>query len=76
MVRSYSFGSIKQAQAKVDTLLSFHFGEERFQRHDPKEVVKEYCSKHKHTWEYTSATWEEEEVHCGTQTYEEVISKR
>jgi hypothetical protein len=29
-------------QAKLDTLLSFRFGGERFRRHDPKEVVKEY----------------------------------
>jgi hypothetical protein len=28
-------------------------------------VVKEYCSKHKHRWEYTSTKWEEEEIHCG-----------
>jgi len=55
-VRSYSFESIKKSQSEVDTLISFHFGEERFLRHDPKEVVKEYCSKHKHTWEYTSST--------------------
>jgi hypothetical protein len=40
--------------------------EEIFRRHDTKEVVKEYCSKHKHSWEDTSTTWEEEEVHCSS----------
>jgi hypothetical protein len=75
-VGSYSFGSIKQSQEEVDTLLSFHFREERLWRHDPKKVVKEHCSKYKHLWEYTLATWEEEEVHCGAQTYDEVIAKR
>jgi hypothetical protein len=49
--------SIKQAQAKVDTLLSYCFREEIFWRHNPKKIVKDYCSQIKHTWEYTLATW-------------------
>jgi hypothetical protein len=65
-VRLYSLGYVKQAQADVDTLLSFYFGEERFQRYDLKNVVKEYCTKHKHIWEYTSAKRVEEEIHCTT----------
>jgi hypothetical protein len=56
-------------------LLSFYVGEEIFQIHDLKEVVKEYCNKHKHNWEYNLSKWEEEEIHYGAQTYEEVISR-
>jgi hypothetical protein len=39
-------------------------------------VVKEYYSKHKHNEEYTSTKWEEDDIHCDTQTYEEVIFMR
>jgi hypothetical protein len=69
-VNSYSFRSSKQAQLKVDTILSFYFEEKRFWRHDPKKVVKYYCIQIKYTWEYTLATWEEEEVYYGAQTYD------
>jgi hypothetical protein len=72
-VESYSFRGIKQDQVEVDTLLSFFFQEERLQRNDPKQVVKEYCSKHKHNGEYTSTKWEEDDIHCDTRIYEEVI---
>jgi hypothetical protein len=75
-VESYSFEGIKQAQVEVDTLLSFFFREERLRRNDPKQVVKEYCSKHKHNGEYTSTKWEEYDIHCVTRTYEEVIFMR
>jgi hypothetical protein len=75
-VNAYSLRSIKWAQAEVDTLLSYRFGEERFWRHDPKKVVKDYSSQIKDTWEYTLTNWEEEEVHCGAKMYDEFIVKR
>jgi hypothetical protein len=39
-----------------------------------KNVVKEYCIKHKHRWEYTSAKWEEEEIHCCTKLIMKLFS--
>jgi hypothetical protein len=43
-IDTYSFANTKKSQDEVDTLLSYHFGEERFRRHDPKKVVKEHFS--------------------------------
>lgn len=60
----------------MDTLISYHFGEERFRRHYPKKVVKEHFTKYIIPLEYTSATWEEAKVHYGAKKYNEVISKR
>jgi len=60
----------------VDTLLLYHFREEQFRKNDPKKVVKEHCNKYSVPWEYTLATWEEVEFHCGARTYKEVISRR
>jgi len=39
-------------------------------------VVKEYCSKNTHIWEYTTTKWEEEYIHCTSQTYEEFIFRQ
>jgi hypothetical protein len=64
-IDSYSFANTKKAQDEVDVFLSYHFREEIFKRHDPKKVVKEHFTKLGIPWEYTSTTWEEEEVHCG-----------
>jgi hypothetical protein len=75
-IGSYSFASIKQAEDEVNTLLSYGFGEERFRRHDPKKVVREYCIQNKFTWQYTSTFWEEEATHCGAHSYAEVIARR
>jgi hypothetical protein len=75
-IGAYSFSNTKQAQDEVDTLISYHFGEERFRRHDPKKIVKEHFNKLGVPWEYTSEVWEEEEVHCGARTYDEVITRR
>jgi hypothetical protein len=72
----YSFSNTKQAQEEVNTLLSYHFGEERFKRHDPKGVVKEHFNKVGLPWEYTTEVWEEEEVHRSARTYDEVTFKR
>jgi hypothetical protein len=44
-IGTYSFANTKQAQNKVDTLLSYHFGEEIFMRHDPKKIIKEHVNK-------------------------------
>jgi len=57
-------------------LLSFHFGEDRFRRHNPKGVVKQHLNKLGLPWEYTTDVWEEEEVHLNTRTYDEVLFKR
>jgi hypothetical protein len=62
-VGTYFFSNTKQAQEEVNTLLSYHFGEERFRRHDPKGVVKDHFNKMGLPWEYTTETWDEEEVH-------------
>jgi hypothetical protein len=59
----YSFSNTKKAQDEVNTLLSYHFGEERFRRHDLKGVVKDHFNKVGFPWEYTTYVWEEEEVH-------------
>jgi len=76
-IDSYSFENTKKSQEKVDTFLSYHFREERFKMHDPKKVVKEHFTKLGISWEYTLATREiKEEVHCGSKTYDEFISKR
>jgi hypothetical protein len=75
-IGTYSFSNTKQAQDEVDTLLSYHFREEIFRRHDLKKVIKEHFNKLGVPWEYTLDTWEEEEVHYGARTYDEVISKR
>jgi hypothetical protein len=39
-------------------------------------VVKDYCGQIKHTWENTSSTWGEEEVHYEAKNYDEFITKR
>jgi hypothetical protein len=72
----YSFSNTKQEQEEVNTLLSFHFGEERFRRHDPKGVIKDHFNKVGFPWEYTTDIWEEEEIHRNVRTYNEVTFKR
>jgi hypothetical protein len=61
---------------EVDILLSYHFGEEGFKRHDPKKVVKENLNKIGLPWEYTSEILEEEEVHNNTRNYYDTLFKR
>jgi hypothetical protein len=39
-IGNYFFENTKQAQIEVDILLSYHFGEEIFRRHDPKNTSK------------------------------------
>jgi len=75
-IGTYSFSKTKQSQEEIDTLLSYHFGEERFKRHDPKKVIKECFNKIGLPWEYTSEIWEEEEVHCDAKNYDEFLFKR
>jgi hypothetical protein len=75
-IDNYFFENTKQAQEEVDTLLSYHFGEERFKRHDPKGIVKEHFNNIRLPYEYTTDLWEEEEVHQNTRTYDEVIFNR
>jgi len=38
-IGAYSFNTFAEAQKTTKTSQSFHFGEERFQRHDQKVVV-------------------------------------
>jgi hypothetical protein len=40
-IGNYFFENTKQAHTKVDILFSYHFGEERFKRHDHENIVKE-----------------------------------
>jgi hypothetical protein len=53
-IDTYLFSNTKKIQEEVDILLSYHFGEERFRRHDPKKVIKEHFNKLGVPWEYTS----------------------
>lgn len=62
-VGNYFFENTKQAQVEVNTVLSYHFGEERYKRHDPKNIVRDHFDKIGLPWEYTTDIWEEEEVH-------------
>jgi hypothetical protein len=57
-------------------MLSYHFGEERFRRHDPKGIVREHFNNIRLPYEYTTDLWEEEEVHQNSRTYDEVIFNR
>jgi hypothetical protein len=75
-IGNYFFENTKQAQVEVDILLSYHFGEERFRRHDPKNIVKENFHRMRLPYEYTTEFWEEEEVHQNDKTYDEVIFNR
>jgi hypothetical protein len=74
-INNYLFENTKQAQTEVDILLSYHFGEERFRRHDPINIVREHFNSIMRPYEYTTEIWEEE-VHQNDRTYEEVISSR
>jgi hypothetical protein len=58
-IGAYSFTTAKQAQEEVDKFISYHFGEERFKRNDPKKVIEENFNKLGVPWEYTSKLWEE-----------------
>jgi hypothetical protein len=42
---------------EVDILLSYHFGEERFRRHDPMNVVREHFNSVRLPYEYTFEIW-------------------
>jgi hypothetical protein len=58
-IGAYLFPNTKQAQEEVDILLSYHFGEERLGRNDPKKPSKEHLNKLGVPWEYTSEVWDE-----------------
>jgi hypothetical protein len=60
----------------VDILLSYNFGEERFRRHDPKNIAKENFNSMTLLYEYTTEFWKEEEVHQNDITYNKVIFNR
>jgi hypothetical protein len=53
-VSNYFFENAKQAQGEVDILLSYHFGEERLRRHDPRNIVREHFDSVRLTYEYTN----------------------
>jgi hypothetical protein len=57
-------------------LLSYHFEEERYRRHEPKNTMRERFNKIGLPWEYTIDLWEEEEVHQNAKTYDDVIFNR
>jgi hypothetical protein len=39
----YNFKDVKEAVVEAQTLATFHFGEERFRRHDPLDMVIQHC---------------------------------
>jgi hypothetical protein len=59
-VGNYFFGNIDQAQVEVNTMLSYHFREERYRIHDPKNTVRGNFNKIGLHWENTTNLWEEE----------------
>jgi hypothetical protein len=75
-VGNYFFENIKQEQVEVNTIVSYHFEEERYRRHDPKNMVRELLNKICVPWEYTKGIWEDEEVHKNIQTYDKFIFNR
>lgn len=70
---SYCFKDVKEAQAKVDTLEKFHFGEERFRRHYPLKIVSSHYQVCKYKRTYESETQRDEEIHKRVVNYDEVI---
>jgi hypothetical protein len=74
MLDNYFFKNTKQTQVEVDILLYYHFGEEIFRRHDPRNIVREHFNSVKIPYEYTINFWKEEEMHQNERTYDEVIS--
>jgi hypothetical protein len=52
-IGNYLFENTKQAQIEVDILLSYHSGEERFRRHDPKNIYNEHFNSMRLSYEYT-----------------------
>jgi hypothetical protein len=75
-IGNYFFENTKQSQSEVDILLSYHFGEEIFMRHDPQNIVKDHFNSMRLLHEYTIEFWEEEEVHQNSKTYDEFIFNR
>jgi hypothetical protein len=71
----YSFSNTKKEEGEVNILFSYHFGEERSRRHDPKGVIKEHFNKVEFPWEYTTEVWEEEEVHHSARNYNDFTFK-
>jgi hypothetical protein len=61
-VGNYFFENTKHSQEEVNTLLSYHFREEWFQKNDPNNVVRDHFNKMCLPWEYTIDIWEEEEI--------------
>lgn len=57
----YSFNVATEAEKLAETIQAFHFGEERFQRHDPKAVVWSYMSVYGVPCPYTHTTFSDEE---------------
>jgi hypothetical protein len=75
-IGKYFFQNTKQAQTKVDVLLYYKFGEARFRRHDPKNIVKDHFNRMRLSYEYTIEFLEEQVVHQNSKTCDEFIFKR
>jgi hypothetical protein len=56
-ISNYFFENTKKSQVEVDILLSYHFGEENFKRHDPNNIVKEHFHRMRLPYEYTTEFW-------------------
>jgi hypothetical protein len=76
-IDTYFFANTKQAQEEVDVLYYCTTSGKRGSGGTTlKKVVKEHFNKLGMPWEYTSEVWEEEEIHCNTRNYDEVVFKR
>ena len=52
-----------------------NFGEERFKRHDPKQVVENHCRSIKYICLYKHEEWDDDKILWGASSYEEVFEK-
>jgi hypothetical protein len=62
-----------KGQEEHNILFTFHFGEERFCRHDPLRVINKHYNTCKYRWSYKSKAYEEDEIHIISRTYDKVI---
>jgi hypothetical protein len=52
---------------------SYHFGEERFKRHDPGSIIPTRALQVNLTWPYTHEKWKEEDVKRRARSHDEVL---
>lgn len=57
----YGLNIVKFSQMEGEALAAYHFGEERFRRHDPLNVVARHSSLVKYPWPQKNEVWQEED---------------